>query len=83
VLEPRLPGTGKRRPTKEDGRMRKHWKVREGQIVRVIDGPLAGFRGEVKKIDEQIAKVDVQVYGRVTPVDLALGQIELVPGNSN
>jgi transcription antitermination factor NusG len=76
-------GTGKRRPTKEDGRMRKHWKVREGQIVRVIDGPMVGFRGEVKKIDGQTAKVDVQVYGRVTPMDLALGQIELVSGNSN
>ena len=63
--------------------MRKHWKVREGQIVRIIDGPMTGFRGEVKKVDEQSAKVDVQVYGRVTPVDLALGQIELVPGNSS
>jgi transcription antitermination factor NusG len=68
---------------KEGGRMRKHWQVREGQIVRVIDGPFAGFRGEVKKVDEQTAKVAVQVYGRVTTMDLALGQIELVPGNSS
>ena len=66
-----------------DGRMRKHHQVREGQIDRVIDGPLTGFRGEVKEIDEQTAKVAVQVFGRVTPMDLALGQIELVPGNSN
>jgi len=57
--------------------------VREGQIVRVIDGPLTGFRGEVKKVDEQTAKVAVQVFGRVTAMDLALGQIELVPENSN
>ena len=63
--------------------MRNHWQVSKGQIVRVIDGPFTGFRGEVKKVDEQIAKVAVQAYGRVTPVDLALGQIELVPGNSN
>ena len=68
---------------KVDGRMRQHWQVRKGQIVRVIDGPFTGLRGEVKKVDEQIAKVAVEVYGRVTPVDLALGQIELVPGNSN
>jgi transcription antitermination factor NusG len=67
----------------KDGRMRKHWQVRKGQIVRVIDGPFTGFRGEVKKVDEQVAKVAVQVYGRITPMDLALGQIELVPGNSN
>ena len=63
--------------------MRKHWQMREGQIVRVIDGPMTGFRGEVKKVDGQIAKVAVRVFGRDTPMDLALGQIELVPGNSN
>ena len=68
---------------KADGRMRKHHQVREGQIVRVIDGPFTGFRGEVKEVDEQTAKVAVQVFGRVTPMDLALGQIELVPENSN
>ena len=74
--------------------MGKHHQVCEGQIVRVIDGPLTGFRGEVKEVrsartvwrcgkalavrDEQTAKVAVQVFGRVTPVDLAFGQIELV-----
>jgi len=63
--------------------MRKHWQVREGQIVRVIDGPLTGFRGEVKEVDEQTVKVDVQAYGRVTPVNLALSQLELVPENPN
>ena len=57
--------------------------MREGQIVRTIDGPHAGFRGEVKEVDEQTAKVSVQVFGHVTPMDLALGQIELVPENSN
>ena len=62
--------------------MRKHRQVREGQIVRVIDGPFAGFRGEVEEVDEQTAEVAVQVFGRVTPMDLALGQIELVPENS-
>jgi transcriptional antiterminator NusG len=66
---------------KTDGRMRKHHQVREGQIVRVIDGPFTGFRGEVKEADEQTVKVAVQVFGRVTPVDLALGQIESVKKN--
>jgi DNA-binding CsgD family transcriptional regulator len=68
---------------KADGRMRKHHQVREGQIVRVIDGPFSGFRGEVKEVDEQTAKVAVQAFGRVTPMDLALGQIELVPESLN
>jgi transcription antitermination factor NusG len=68
---------------KADGRMRKHHQVREGQIVRIINGPLAGFRGEVKEVNEQTAKVAVQVFGRDTPMDLALGQIELVPEDSD
>ena len=84
MIQSSLPVPGKLRPyEKADGRMRKHHQVREGQIVRVIDGPFAGFRGEVKEVDEQTAKVAVQVFGRVTPMDLALGQIEFVPENSN
>jgi transcription termination/antitermination protein NusG len=58
-------------------------QVHRGLIVRVIDGPFAGFRGEVKKVDEQSAKVAVQVYGRDTVMDLAFEQIELVPEKSN
>jgi len=57
--------------------------MRKGRIVRVIDGPFTGFRGEVKEVDEQTAKVAVLVFGRITPMDLALGQIELVSENSN
>jgi transcription antitermination factor NusG len=84
MIESSLPVPGKRRPyEKRMVVMRKHHQMREGQIVRVIDGPLTGFRGEVKEVDEQTAKVAVQVFGRVTPMDLALGQIELVPENSN
>ena len=55
----------------------------EGRIVQVIDGPFTGFRGEVKEVGEQTVKVDVQAYGRVTPVDLALRQIDLVSEISN
>jgi transcription antitermination factor NusG len=63
----------------------KERQVREGQIIRVVDGPLTGFRGEVKEVDEQTstAKVAVQAFGRVASMDLALGQIEGVPENSN
>ena len=68
---------------REDGRMRKDQRVRQGQIVRVVDGPFSGYRGEVKKVEGQTANVAVQVFGRVTPVDLAIGQIELVPGDSS
>jgi transcription antitermination factor NusG len=60
-------------------------QIREGQIVRVVDGSLTGFRGEVKEVDELTltAKVDVQAYGRVASMDLALEQIERLPENSN
>ncbi len=58
-------------------------QVREGQIVRVLDGPFSGFRGEVTEVTEQTAKVVVQVYGRATPVDLSPGQIDAVPGDSD
>ena len=63
--------------------MRKHHQVRQSLIVRVIDGPFTGFLGEVKKVDKQTVKVAVQVFGRITPMDLAFGQIDLVPDNSN
>jgi transcriptional antiterminator NusG len=68
---------------KADGRMRKHHQGLEGRIVQVIDGPFTGFRGEVKEVEELTVKVDVQTFGRVTPIDLALRQIELVPETSN
>src|SRR5580693_2567156 len=63
--------------------MREHQQVHEGQIVRVIDGPFSGFLGEVTAVGEQIVNVAVQVFGRATPVDLALGQIELAAEKSN
>ena len=63
--------------------MRQHHQGLEGRIVQVIDGPFAGFRGEVKEVNEQTVKVDVQAFGRITPMDLALRQIELVPEYSN
>jgi transcription antitermination factor NusG len=63
--------------------MRKHHPVHEGQIAQVINGPFAGFRGEVTAVHGWTVNVAVLVFGRVTPVDLAHGQIELVPENSN
>ncbi len=63
--------------------MSKQHQGLEGRIVQVIDGPFTGFRGEVKEVGEQTVKVDVQAYGRATPVDMALRQIELVPEISN
>ena len=63
--------------------MKELHQVREGEIVRVTEGPFAGFLGEVTAVGEHTVDVDVQVYGRVTPVVVASGRIEQVPKKSD
>ena len=49
-----------------------------GDKVQVIDGPLQGFIGEVEHIDanNQKLRVSVSMFGRQTPVELEMIQIE-------
>ena len=51
-----------------------------GDSVKVIDGPLAGFIGTVEALDVEKNSVSVVVsmFGRETPVDLELDQVEVV-----
>ena len=46
--------------------------------VKVIDGPLDGFLGTVEEIemDKNRVRVVVSMFGRETPVDLELDQVE-------
>ena len=49
-----------------------------GDSVRVIDGALAGFIGVVSSVEPDKNKVNVTVsmFGRETPVELELDQVE-------
>ena len=51
-----------------------------GDNVRISDGPLASFTGVVEEIDAEKNKVTVVVsmFGRETPVELELDQVEVI-----
>ena len=50
-----------------------------GDHVRIVDGPLASFTGVVEEIEPEKNRVCVMVsmFGRETPVDLELDQVEV------
>ncbi len=50
-----------------------------GDSVRIIDGPLDNFIGTVEDLDVErnFVKVIVSMFGRETPVELELTQVEL------
>ncbi len=49
-----------------------------GDNVRIVDGPLDGFSGVVEEIDipKNKVRVTVSMFGRETPVELELAQVE-------
>ena len=51
-----------------------------GDTVKVTDGPLEGFLGTVDELDaeRETVRVIVSMFGRETPVDLEIDQVEPV-----
>lgn len=49
-----------------------------GDTVKVVDGPLSGFNGVVDEleINKNRVRVVVSMFGRETPIDLELDQVE-------
>ena len=51
-----------------------------GDTVKITDGPLAGFNGTVEELEAEKNRVSVVVsmFGRETPIDLELDQVETI-----
>ena len=64
------------------GEKTKHIEIayERGDSVRIIDGPLEDFVGIVQEVEAEknYVKVNVSMFGRDTPVELELDQVEPV-----
>ena len=51
-----------------------------GDTVRILDGPLSSFTGTVESIelDKNAVSVIVSMFGRETPVEFTLDQVEVI-----
>ena len=51
-----------------------------GDTVRILDGPLSSFTGVVEnmEVDKNSVSVIVSMFGRETPVEFELDQVELI-----
>lgn len=51
-----------------------------GDHVKITDGPFASFSGNIEEVsvDKDKLRVNVQIFGRVTPVEVSLLQVEKI-----
>lgn len=51
-----------------------------GETVKIIDGPFGSFSGQIEEINAEKSKlrVNVQIFGRATPVEVEILQVEKI-----
>jgi transcriptional antiterminator NusG len=61
-------------------RLRHRVGFSEGEVVRVVEGPFYNFTGIVDEVDSERGKLKVMVsiFGRNTPLEVELSQVEKV-----
>ena len=54
--------------------------IQAGDRVKITDGPMEGYMGTVEELDveKERVRVAVSMFGRETPVDLDLDQVEAI-----
>ncbi len=54
--------------------------IKEGEIVRITDGPFKDFEGKVSEVDEERGKVKalVSMFGRETPIEIDFLQVKKI-----
>lgn len=67
------------RITQNDQTERTETIFRNGDYVKIIDGPFSGFSGYVQEVNEEKMKIKVlvSIFGRKTPVEIDFVQAEL------
>lgn len=58
-------------------------EYKSGDRVRIKSGPFASFTGEVREVspDGAAVKVEVEVFGRGTPLELSRDEVEAAGPN--
>lgn len=58
----------------------KNYRFIPGDMVKITAGPFTDFEGSIEHIDEEAKKITVKVtvFGRITPIEVNLDQIEII-----
>ncbi len=58
--------------------VRIHQVYNVGDVVKITEGPFASFSGSIKEVNSEKERlvVDVQIFGRPTPVEVNFSQVE-------